>query len=142
QLYTTLRRNFGLPIIPPHEKLDIEVSVTQPTGQTMPRLGAPEQISVASPAVYLTPVELTDTELLAQSIALPLLNLQLAQASQHYQIGAVWQPLMGGWRLWQVWDLNLPLALWRAEVVRWLYVDLPAADPGQMVVRPGHYTAL
>jgi hypothetical protein len=117
-LYTTLRRNVGLPIIATSEKLVIEVSVTQPPGYATPWFAAPDHIIVPSPAVYLAPVELTDAELLVQSIALPLLAQVLAQASDQHQIGAAWQPMLGGLYLWQVWNLDLPLAAWREEVVR------------------------
>jgi hypothetical protein len=41
-----------------------------------------------------------------------------------------------------VWDLDLPLAVWREDVVTWLSVGLPATRPGQAVVLPERYTAL
>lgn len=141
-LYRIMRRNFGLPIMPTPDKLAIEVSVTQPSGQAVPRLHGSDRFTVPSPAVYLAPVELTDADLLAQSIALPLLNYLLGQASEHHAIGSTWQPLLSGLYLWQMWDLDLPLAVWREEVVTWIYHDLPASRPGQAVVLPEHYTAL
>jgi hypothetical protein len=141
-LYATLRRKLGLPLKAWEEKLVIEVSVTHPPGVATPWLGVPDPIRVPSPAVYLAPVDLTDAELLAQSIALPLLEQVLAQASKHHAIGAAWQPLLDGLRLWQVWDLELPLAAWREDIVKWLYVDLPTSIPGQPVVLPERYTAL
>jgi hypothetical protein len=70
-LYTTLRRNLGLPLTAWAAKLVIEVSVTQPPGAAPPWFGGHDPIRVPSPAVYLAPVALTDAELLAQSIALP-----------------------------------------------------------------------
>jgi hypothetical protein len=80
--------------------------------------------------------------LLAHSIALPLLERVLAQASEQYAIRAPWQPLLDGLRLWQVWDLDLPLAAWQEEVVTWVYADLPTTRPGQTVVLPARYKAL
>jgi hypothetical protein len=139
-LYITLRRNFGLALTP-GEKLVIEVSVTQPPGRDPSWLHVPDRLIVPSPAVYWAPAELSDTELLAQSLALPLLAQVLAQADEQYHIGLTWQPLMDGLYLWQVWELDLPLAVWREEIVHWLYVDLPAA-PGATVVVPKRYQAL
>jgi hypothetical protein len=139
-LYTTLSRNFGLALTPA-EKLVIEVSVTQPPGRDPSWLHVPDRLIVPSPAVYWAPAELSDTELLAQSLALPLLAQVLAQADEQYHIGLTWQPLMDGLYLWQVWELDLPLAVWREEIVHWLYVDLPAA-PGATVVVPKRYQAL
>ena len=66
--------------------------------------------------------------MLAQSLALPLLERVLTQASEQNQIRAAWQPLLNGLRLWQVWDLPLPLATWRAEVVQGVYSEAAAAS--------------
>lgn len=140
-LYTTLRRNFGLPIDFTLEKLVINVIVTQLPGQTSV-FDAANQLSVASPALYFAPVELTDAELLAQAIALPLIEQVLAQASEQHAVAESWRPLLNGLRLWQVWNLEMPLAVWREEVVTWIYGGLPASRPGQAVVLPARYTAL
>jgi hypothetical protein len=150
-MYHIMWRNFGLPIsrasspLPTMfggEKLFIDVSVTQPPGQAIAWFSAPDRIIVPSPALYLAPVELTDVELLAQSLALALSRHVLAQASEHHAIGAAWQPMVKGLRLWQVWDLDLPLAAWREEVVQWVYVEGPAVGPGQSFVLPNGYPAL
>jgi hypothetical protein len=141
-LHTTLWRNFGLPIRPTPTKLIIEVSVTHSAGQAASRLDGSERFLVPAPAVYLAPVELTDAELLAQSLALPLTEHVLAQAREYHAIGHHWQPLLDGLRLWQVWDLDLPLAVWREPIVQWLYVDLPSSIPGQSIALPERYTAL
>jgi hypothetical protein len=141
-LYTTLAHNLGLPRRPTTKKLVIDVSVTQPPGHTLPWFGVPERIRVPSPAVYRAPVELTDSELLAQSITLPLLEHVLAQRREQHQTGLAWQPMLSGLRLWQVWDLDLPLSVWREDVVKWIYRDLPARRPGQAVVLPERYTDL
>jgi hypothetical protein len=95
-----------------------------------------------APALYRAPVELTDAELLAQSIALPLIEQMLAQASEHHAVGERWQPMLNGLHLWQVWDMDLPLAVWREDVVTSVYTGLPATRPGQAVVLPERYTAL
>jgi hypothetical protein len=141
-LNTTLRDNFGLPLTPGAEKLIIEVSVTQPPGQTAPWFVALDRFIVPSPAIYWAPVKLTDAQLLAQSIAFPLLAQVLAQARDHHQVGPAWQPMLSGLYLWQVWDQNLPLAAWREEVVKWVYLDLPAIRPEQSILLPEHYSEL
>ncbi len=140
-LYTTLWRNFGLPIDPSPAKLVIDVRVTQRPGQATV-FDAANHISVASPAVYLAPVELTDADLLAQSIALPLLNAVVAQAGKHHALDSTWQPMLRGLRLWQVWELDLPLAAWRQDIVQWLYIDGTAVGLGQSFVLPTRYAAL
>jgi hypothetical protein len=141
-LYMTLRRNLGLPLKAWEEKLVIDVRVTQSPGHAASQLPGSDRLMVPSPAVYWAPVEVTDADLLAQSIALPLLDDVLAQASERNAIGPSWWPLLAGLRLWQLWDLDLPLATWQAEVVRWLYADEPAIPPGQPVVLPDYYEAL
>jgi hypothetical protein len=141
-LHTTLWRNFGLPLTAEAEKLVIDVSVTQSPGQALYWYRVPVPLLVPSPARYRAPVELTDAELLAQSLALPLLEQVLAQASEHHAIGWSWQPLVKGLYLWQVWDLDLPLSAWRQDVVQWLYLDLLGTDPWQAVVLPERYPAL
>ncbi|MCE7985943.1 MAG: hypothetical protein DYG89_32600 [Caldilinea sp. CFX5] len=122
-LYTSLRRNFGLPISLMNlpialggEKLHIDVRITHPTGAPN-QVDALARIRVSSPALYVAPVDLTDAELLAQAIALPLLDQVLAQASEHHAIGASWRSMLPGLHLWQLWALDLPLAAWREEVV-------------------------
>ncbi|HMN29979.1 MAG TPA: hypothetical protein PKE45_17635, partial [Caldilineaceae bacterium] len=76
------------------------------------------------------------------ALALPLLAHVVAEAKQRAAISAAWQPLVSALYLWQVWDMDLPLAAWRGEVVQWLYLELPGADPEQVVVLPEHYAAL
>jgi hypothetical protein len=141
-LYTTMLRNFGLPHTPGAEKLVIEVSVTHPPGLNTPQPASNARFIVASPALYLAPVELTDADLLAQSLALLLLDDVIAQASERFALDSTWQPMLSALRLWQVWDLDMPLAIWRKEVVKWVYHDLSFSLAGQPVVLPDHYTEL
>jgi hypothetical protein len=137
-LATTMRRNFGVPSSFAGEKLVIDVSMMISPGAVAFRSRPDDRISVASPALYNAPVELTDADLLAQSIVLPLLNEVIARASEHHAIRVAWRPMLDGLRLWQVWDLDLPLSVWRDDVVKWIYADRPA----QLAVLPAHYTAL
>jgi len=141
-LYATLGRNFGLPVSPAPDKLVVEVSVEQAPGQVPLAFDAQQHLRVASPALYRAPVELTDTDLLAQAITLPLLRTRMTQARAYHAIDQAWQPLLHGLVLWQLWDTQLPLAAWRTEIVQWLYGDLPRARLGQPFVLPKHYAAL
>jgi hypothetical protein len=142
ELYTRIKSNLGLPISTLTEKLVIDVRVTQPPGQAAPSLPEGGRLIVPSPAVYWAPVELTDAELLLQSIALPLIEQSVAQASKRHAIGAAWQPLLRGLSLWQLWDLDLPLATWRVDVVQWIYIDMPSFGAEHSSLLPDHYAAL
>lgn len=141
-LYTNLRRNLGLGLPPSTEKQVIEVSMTQPPGYVIPLVDISDRFRVPSPAVYTASLELTDDQLLAQSIALQQIDHLLELASEHYQIKLAWYPMLNGLRLWQLWDMDLPLAAWKDEVVQWLYVDMPAVAPGQPLMLPDHYSEL
>jgi hypothetical protein len=78
-LYHTMRRNLGLENEPDAQKLVIHVSVTQPPRHTSQSFAASGQIIAASPALYRAPARLADAKLLAQSLALPLVEYMLAQ---------------------------------------------------------------
>lgn len=148
-LYATMQRNLGLPIFSGSlpisrggEKLVIEVNLTSRPGAAPSRPSTDSHFSVPSPALYLAPVALSDAQILAQSIALPLLDYLLVQASKHQDLPSSWQPLLDGLRLWQLWNLELPLALWREDVVQWLYADLPTAAARQPPPLPDRYADL
>jgi hypothetical protein len=88
---------------------------------------SPHALVVASPAATLVPAELTASDLLAQSLVLALLDNLTDQATRRYDLSAHWRPLRDGLRLWLLWDQNLPLAVWRQPVVRWIFWESPAA---------------
>jgi hypothetical protein len=50
------------------------------------------------------------------------------------------QQLLGGVRLWQVWQGDLPLASWREPLVQWVYSDARAWLPEQAEVVPSFRT--
>jgi hypothetical protein len=50
--------------------------------------------------------------------------------------------VVSGLRLWQLWDLDLPLAAWREDVVKWSYLDVLATRPEQSDGLPERYVAL
>jgi len=141
-IYATLRRNFGLAHAPQPSTLTIAVSVTQPPGDVSPWFGTAEAYVVASPALYDAPIDVTDAELLLQSLALPLVNTVMAQARAHHHLPSSWQPLLDGLRLWQQWDLDLPLSTWRQEILAWLYQELPKSANGKNVILPKRYAEL
>ncbi len=76
-----------------------------------------------------------------QSLALPLVEDMLVQAATDYGVQPAWQMMWGGLRLWQLWDLDLPLAAWQNEVARWLLAE-PMQEYGVYPQLPGHYTEL
>jgi hypothetical protein len=137
-----LQHNVGVDLPSSAARLRIAVQVTKTPGQTALWLVTTERIVVPSPAVYRAPVTLSDTELLVQSIMLPLLDNVIAQVAKHDRLGSRWQPMLRGLRLWQLWDLDLPLATWRQDVVQWLYLDLPTSEPRQPLPLPNRYPAL
>lgn len=139
KLYTTLWRNFGLPIHPIQDRIVIDVHVTQPPGQVISWFETPNPFTVPSPALYLAPVGLSDADLLAQSIALPLTRSVIAQANARYAISKRWQPMLDALYLWQIWDTDLPLAAWQETLVKWQYVDLPIASLREAVPLPKRY---
>lgn len=142
QLYITFWLHLGLPISPIPNRLVVMVKGAYQPGQSAPSFDTQQHIMVPSPMLYPAPVKQTSAERLAQSIALPLLHAVVAQAEEHYHIQAGWQPLLNGLYLWQVWDTDLPLSTWRETVVKWQYIDLPAAQPGQAFPLPTRYQAL
>ncbi len=120
-LYTKLLHNFGL--TPDTEKLVIEVTVEQVTGATPIVRWPLEPLVVPSPTAYFAPVELSDSAILAQSIALPLIEYMGERAIKDHTIPTRWRSFLLGMRLWQLWDSDMPLAHWRHEVVTSLYPD-------------------
>lgn len=141
-LYTTLRHDFALSAVPLPEKLMIEVSPSSLVAQPAAFSAGQPRLLVPTPALYRTAIALRDGDVLAQSIALPLLNAVMLQAQAQYGLAATWQPMMQGLRLWQLWHWDLPLATWRAPVVQWLYADRFQNEAAQPPGLPAGYAAL
>jgi hypothetical protein len=139
-LYTELQHNFGL--LPNAEKLVIEVTVEHVTGAVLTPQWEREPLVVPSPALYFAPVELNDSTLLAQSIAIPLIDYMAERAGEEYSMPFHGRPLLGSISLWQLWELEMPLAQWRQEIVRWLYDDTTTNDSEKESVLPDHYDEL
>jgi hypothetical protein len=141
-LYTTLQRNLGFPSAGAWKKLVIDIRVTMQPDDAPTQPHSFGHISVPSPALALAPSGLTDVQILRQSIGLRLVDHLLAQATLTYRLNSTWWPMHGGLRLWQLWDLDLPLADWREDVVKWLYNDAPITASAQVVRLPARYAAL
>lgn len=159
-MYMAMRGNFGLANPSPHAKIVVEVRLTQGPGdknRMFAEIGPPQpdsdsplprmkyRIWVASPALYRLPVELSDADLLAQSLALPLVTHVVSEVSRNY--GSGWQMLeetnmFRALTLWQLWDLVLPLAAWRETVVQWRLHALPSLDASQAPALPPLYHEL
>jgi hypothetical protein len=141
-LYTTMLTNFGVPVALAEPKLRIVVSVIQTPGTIPTRVDTDDPFIVPSPALYLAPIRVTEADLLAQAVALPLIDHVSLQAMRRYALQQEWPSLLGGLRLWQLWDLDLPLSAWQDEVVRWVYGDVYAANYGQPFPLPERYVEL
>ncbi len=139
-IYAELQRELGL--TPNAEMLIVEVPIEQVTGATPIQRWPHEPLTVPSPPLYVAPTELGDRELLAQSIALPLIEYMGERAAQEHNIPEHWQPLLLGLRLWQLWDLDMPLAQWRQEIVRSHAMDIPIERAGRQEVRIGRHSEL
>jgi hypothetical protein len=124
----TLYERMTINFLPLEEKstaalIPIEVDPTQPYGVIATRNSPGDALVVASPALYGAPVTLSESQLLAQSIILSLLNESRIQAIEHYRIAPRWQPFVAALHLWQLWQLELPLAEWRGPLVRWVLAE-------------------
>jgi hypothetical protein len=104
------------------------------TADDAPRLA----LRLASPGAYLAPVEIRDEDLLAQALALALLDELSTQAGTHYALGARWTPLGHALGLAALWRSDLPLAVWRVPVVRWLTSAPPSGEPA-VALRPPEF---
>lgn len=139
-VYTEIEHNFAL--TPNSKKLVIDVSVESMGGAILTLSWEDWPLVVPSPAVYLAPVELSDSTILAQSITLPLIGYMGDRAIEEYTIPDRWRPLLRGLRLWQLWNLDMPLAQWQQELVKWLYFDKPPADAEEKPMLPARYKEL
>ncbi|MCB0186181.1 MAG: hypothetical protein KDE31_18050, partial [Caldilineaceae bacterium] len=100
------------------------------------------QLTVSSPALYPEIAPWTATDLFTQSVVLLLVDQLLADAIDSYAIGTARDPMLDGLRLWQHWDLMLPLAEPKTALLYWLYVDLPNWQPGTDLPLPENYDRL
>ena len=140
QFYTTLQQDLGVyrPTAPP---LTITVSTTRTLSSAPYRPQQLTALRVASPTLYPAHAWGTDA-VLAQALALPLIDHTLALAMRQYAIDPVRQPLLDGLRLQQLWATDLPLARWRPALIHWIYVALPTTATTTLLPLPADYAAL
>lgn len=140
--YTTMRRNFGLPSNPSIGKLPTDVSLLITSDGLSPFLASNSRLTVPSPALYLAPIELTDAEILYQSLAFALITSEFDQLSRQHALPPSWQPILSGLYVWQLWDADLPLAVWQEEIVQWFYRDRSMSGDELPNEQLKHYPAL
>ena len=121
-LYLALHSTF-FPEPPGDEKLVIEIDPTRIPGQMSWQTPSQGSIVLASPVATLAPVELTAADLLAQSLMLALFDQLADEARLRYDLLSHWQSLRNGLRLWLIWEQELPLAVWREPLVKWVFWD-------------------
>lgn len=139
RFYTTLQHDFGVAITTT-APLDILVTTTRTVATAPYRPRTFTVLDVPSPTLYPT-TTWSASDLLHQSLALLLIDHTLAQVVRQHHIEATRYPLLDGLRLWQLWQAELPLGRWQAELVRWVYVDLPATPPTAPLPLPAEYAS-
>lgn len=128
-LYQTLRRNFGLPLDPQQAKMVVEISLAELPGTGLLRPWKAGLYRIPSPDLYLAPIQVSDQELLLQSLVLFLTADIAKEATVFYQMRWVRTPVLEALRLWALWDADLPLSAWRPVVAEWrLAAPLNADD--------------
>jgi hypothetical protein len=127
EIYSTLLEELGVP--QPETQRIIVVSLYHRPGIAYQEVEPDVVWEVASPALYLAPVTLSDSELLVQAITLPLLRDVLAQAQAYYGMKWQWRPFYSGLELWALWKQQLPLAHWRTDLTTWYFEFADAGTP-------------
>jgi hypothetical protein len=138
--------NVFFPGAPNGEKQVVQVDPLQMPGKLAKRAANQDRFVVAAPAAYLAPVDISQADLLAQSVVLALLEDFKAQVSQRFAHEPYLTDHVKRLRisrlpyavlLWQLWATDLPLAAWRKPVVEWVFDpegarpagDIPAFAP-------------
>lgn len=117
--YTAMRQNFGLTRHREKEKLKIDISLTEQSWRKVMQSDADQTLTVSSPAIRRRPVELSDTDLLYESVVHLLLEEAMRETTQIYEIDHNWILMVDALRLWQLWESNGMLSSWREEIVTW-----------------------
>jgi hypothetical protein len=136
-LYAQWRQDHGLAPRPAEDRLVVDVSVDYAPALVTIQWDAEEQVVVPSPAVYLAPPTYTDEEILAQAVALSLVDSLLAEMAREVQFNHAYE-VLAGLRLWETMDAGLALSegsdrLVGAYMDAEAFVDMAVAAPiGQM----------
>ncbi len=141
-LYSKLRHTLGLTMSTGDAKMVIEISPTELPGEALLRSAPVDRFVVPSPSHYLAPVDVTDAELLLQSLALLFITKLVDEAIMTNNIYWVRDQVPNTLRLWLLWDLNLPLASWHEEIVQWRLTGVQAASQQKTAPMPHHYAEL
>ncbi len=139
RFYTTLQQDFGVTVTTT-APLSIMVTTTRTVATAPYRPRVFTTLDVPSPTLYPT-TTWSESDRLHQSLALLLIDHTLAQVVRQHHIDAMRYPLLDGLRLWQLWQAELPLGRWQADLVRWIYVDLPATAPTAPLPLPEQYSS-
>jgi hypothetical protein len=105
-------------------------------------------IVAPSPALLSVPVEISDASAIYQFVVYPLATLMLTDViDRHPQRWEVvvfryWRFVVEALRLWELWEDDGPLAVGRADIVRWLYQNAQAAPMEARKAIPGGYARL
>jgi len=147
RFYTEMSHNVGLPLRLGSEKLKITISLDEQPGYAISWKSRTARlhdrtIQLASPALYQAPVALSAADILRQTLAFYLIEQVLYQAQTRYALTDAAQSFINALYLWQLWQLDLPLARWRPEIIHWLYQELPATTAQQTFVLPMHYAEM
>jgi hypothetical protein len=124
-----LRRSVGLPELAADEKIQVQVA---PAAVDWRRWWGPQEpLLVVSPQLLPAPLTLSDAEVLAQAVLLPISHWTADEVQAHVPADRRWR-IAGAPRqavqLWSLWDSGGVLAPWRRSLVRWQYrtaSDLP-----------------
>lgn len=149
-IYKTFQENLG--VAPPFttddagsDKLVLQISEAYQQADAPYRtydidLDAP--LVVSSPALYPAIGTWTAADLFTQSVALSLLDRFLTTAVEHYGFGTARDPVINGFRLWQLWSLPLPLSEEKRPLIQWLYQEFPGGRADTPIALPATYTDL
>ncbi len=95
--------------------ITIDPEPSHATGQLSPG------IVVASPAAALTPSDVGPSEVLLQSLVLALYDRLAKNALTAHATSGQRFRLLNALRLWFIWEHDLPLGVWRAPLVQWVF---------------------
>jgi hypothetical protein len=121
-LYLSLTNNL-LSDMPPAEKQAIIIDPEQTIELLTLLVAPPDPLIVASPSASLRPADLAVSDLLIQSAMLALFEVHATLATQRYESSSQMEEIYPGLRLWLMWQHELPLALWREPIVKWVFRD-------------------
>lgn len=119
EIYSPLLEELGLP--QPETQRVIVVSLYHRPGSAYQPIDPNVVWEVSSPARYLAPIDVSDSDLLVQAITLPLLRDVLAQAQAYYGFKWQWRPIYSGLELWALWRQEVPLAKWHTNLTTWYF---------------------